>query len=101
MNMQPFISEQFNGAIWRMEIDELTETLFVEVRDSEEKKVHFGAVNLTNGKINLKALTTLKRWLTGIKAAYNVELFLHIYKSEPLPEHKVLTPFNTLPGKPQ
>src|SRR5258708_7952946 len=99
MNMQPFISEQFNGAIWRMEIDELTETLFVEVRDSEEKKVHFGAVNLTNGEIYFKGLTTPERWLTGIEAAYDGVLLLHNYQSESVPVHKGLTAIDALTGK--
>ncbi|HAL82341.1 MAG TPA: hypothetical protein DCO83_08970 [Mucilaginibacter sp.] len=58
MTMHPTISEQFNGAIWRMEIDELSSILFVEVRDNEEKKVYFGAVDLINGKTLFKDLTT-------------------------------------------
>jgi hypothetical protein len=99
MNIQPFISEQFNGAIWRMEIDELTETVFVEVRDSEEKKVHFGSVSLTNGKVYFKGLTTPERWLTGIEAAYDGVLLLHGYQSESAPAHKGLIAIDALTGK--
>ena len=99
MNIQPFISEQFNGAIWRMEIDELTETVFVEVRDSEEKKVHFEAVSLTHGEIYFKGLTTPERWLTGIEAAYDGVLLLHGYQSESAPVHKALTAIDALTGK--
>jgi hypothetical protein len=99
MNIQPFISEQFNGTIWRMEIDELTETLFVEVRDSEEKKVHFGSVSLINGKTYFKDLTTPERWLTGIEAAYDGVLLLHNYESESSPVHKGLIAINALTGK--
>lgn len=99
MNIQPFISEQFNGAIWRMEIDKLTETLFVEVRDNEEKKVHFGSVNLTNGKTYFKGLTTPERWLTGIETAYNGVLLLHNYQSESAPVHKGLIAIDALTGK--
>ena len=46
-----------------MEIDELSSILFVEVRDNEEKKVYFGAVDLINGKTLFKDLTTEERWL--------------------------------------
>ncbi|HEY4323522.1 MAG TPA: DUF4905 domain-containing protein [Mucilaginibacter sp.] len=88
--MQPFIIENFNGAIWRMEIDELTETIFVEVRDSEEKRVSFGSVNLISGEIYFKDLTTPERWLTGIEAAYDGVLLLHNYQTESGPAHKGL-----------
>ncbi|HEY2581832.1 MAG TPA: DUF4905 domain-containing protein [Mucilaginibacter sp.] len=90
MNIQPFISEKFNGAIWRMEIDEMTETIFVEIRNSEEKRVSFGAVNLVDGKTLFKDLTIPERWLTGIEAAYNGVLLLHNYQTESGPAHKGL-----------
>jgi hypothetical protein len=90
MNIQPFISEHFDGAIWRMEIDELTEALFVEVRNSEEKKVSFGSVNLISGQTYFKDFTTPERWLTGIEVAFNGVLLLHNYQSESGPAHKGL-----------
>jgi len=90
MSFSPIISEQFNGAIWRMEIDELNSVLFVEVRDNEEKKVYFGAVDMINGKTLFKGLTTDERWLTGIEAAYDGVLLLHFYQSESGPTHKGL-----------
>jgi hypothetical protein len=90
MITQPFISEQFNGAIWRMEIDELSEILFVEIRDPEEKKVYFGSVNLKDGEIYFKDFIAPERWLTGIEAAYDGVLLLHYYQSETGPTHKGL-----------
>jgi hypothetical protein len=100
MTMLPNINEQFNGAIWRMEIDELTETIFVEVRNSEEKKVYFGAVNLSNGKTLFKDLATAERWLTGIEAAYDGVLLLHLYQSETGPTHKGLLAIEATTAKP-
>ena len=95
MTLPPPISQQFNGTIWRMEIDELTETVFVEIRNSEEKKVHFAAVNLISGKLLFNDLTTDERWLTGIEAAYDGVLLLHFYESESGPVHKGLLAIDT------
>ncbi|MDB5109963.1 MAG: hypothetical protein JWR67_1077 [Mucilaginibacter sp.] len=86
----PFINKQFNGTIWRMEIDSLSETVFVEIRNSEEKKVSFGSVNLLNGNINFDDYTTPERWLTGIETAYDGVLLLHHYLAETSPVHKGL-----------
>jgi hypothetical protein len=99
MSIQPFISEQFEGTIWRMEIDELTETLCVEVRNNEEKKVHFGAVDLISGKTFFKDLSTSERWLTGIETVYDGILLLHFYQSESGPAHKGLLAVDTITGK--
>lgn len=82
-----------------MEIDELTETIFVEIRDSEEKKVSFGAVNLSSGKTLFNDLTTAERWLTGIEAAYDGVLLLHFYQSETGPVHKGLLAVDAITGK--
>jgi hypothetical protein len=90
MNIQPHISEQFDGDIWRLEIDELSDTIFVEVRNSAEKQVSFSAINLVNGEVYFKNLTTPERWLTGIEAAFDGVLLLHNYQSETGPAHKGL-----------
>jgi hypothetical protein len=90
MHLKLVTDEKFNGAIWRMEIDELSQTLFVEIRNNEEKQVHFGAVDLVTGKTLFKDLTTPERWLTGIETAYNGILVLHYYQSETGPTHKGL-----------
>jgi len=84
----PFIDHQFNGIIWRLEIDGLTDTLFAEVRNSEERIVSFSSVDLTTGKLNFSNLATDERWLTGIECAYNGILLLHHYQSDNSPVHK-------------
>jgi len=86
--LSPFVNEQFNGIIWRLEIDSLSSTVFAEVRNIEEKTVSFASVNLLTGKINFKNLTTPERWLTGIDAAYDGVLLIHNYQSENSPVHK-------------
>jgi hypothetical protein len=90
MTLLPHISEQFAGTIWRMEIDGLSNTLFVEIRDNEEKKVCFGSVDLKTG--------TPERWLTGIETAYNGVLVIHYYQSETGPAHKGLLAIDAFTG---
>lgn len=99
MPVQLIISETFNGAIWRMEIDEICDTLFVEVRNSQEKKVSFSALNLANGYVYFKDLQTSERWLTGIEAAYDGVMLLHNYQTEAGPAHKGLEAIDAVTGK--
>lgn len=99
MALLPLINEQFGGTIWRMEIDEISDTIFVEVRDSEEKRVHFGAVNLASSQVYFKDLQTSERWLTGIEAAYDGVLLLHNYQTESGPAHRGLEAIDANTGK--
>jgi hypothetical protein len=90
MPIQPIISENFTGVIWRIEIDELSETVFLEVRNNEEKKVYFAGISLLSGEVLFKDITTPERWLTGIEAAYDGVLLLHFYQTDAGPTHKGL-----------
>jgi hypothetical protein len=99
MTLSPHISEQFSGIIFRIEIDELSDTIFVEIRDHDEKKVNFGSIDLSSGQINFKVLTTPERWLTGIEAAYNGVLLLHYYQTETGPTHKGLMAVDAISGE--
>jgi hypothetical protein len=99
MSIQPIISEQFDGTIWRMEIDEISETIFVETRDNEEKKVYFAAVSLLTGEVFFKDIHTSERWLTGIEAAYDGVLLLHNYQTEAGPVHRGLEAIDAFTGK--
>jgi hypothetical protein len=90
MPISSIINEQFNGAIWRMEIDKLSDTLFVEIRNNDDKQVSFSAIDLKTGDVNFKGFTTPERWLTGIETAYNGVFLIHNYQSETGPVHKGL-----------
>lgn len=90
----PFINEQFYGVIWRMEIDSLSDAIFLEIRDSADKKVSFSSINIKTGQLNFTGITTPERWLTGIEAAYNGILLLHNYQSESIPVHKGIIAIN-------
>ena len=95
----PLINQLFNGIIWRLEIDELSETLFIEVRNEQEKQVSFSAVSLNSGETYFKDLVTPERWLTGMEAAYNGVLLLHNYQSENGPLHKGVIAVDALSGE--
>ena len=97
--LQPQISYQFKSTVWRLEIDVLSETIFAEIRNQADKKVHFAAINLTSGNLLFDDLQTEERWLTGIEAVYNGVLLLHNYQSESGPVHKGLTAIDGLTGK--
>jgi hypothetical protein len=90
MQLSPHINQQFNAIIWRMEIDELSDTIFLETRNNEDKQVAFSAIKLQTGQVYFKDLTTPERWLTGIEAAHNGVLLLHNYQTETGPTHKGL-----------
>jgi hypothetical protein len=90
MSIQQVLSKNFPAPIWRMEIDELSETLFLEVRDNADKNVSFASVSLQTGETLFKDITSPERWLTGIEAAYDSVLLLHFYQNETGPVHKGL-----------
>ncbi len=88
--LQPSIDINLNATIWRMEIDELTDTLVAEVRDEQQKQASFSAINLVTGKLNFTGHTTPERWLTGVECVYDNVVLLHHYKHETGPEHKAV-----------
>jgi hypothetical protein len=90
----PFIDEQLKGLIWRIEIDTLSNTLFLEVRNTEDREVSFSSFDLITGKVNFKELTLSEKWLTGIEAAHDGVLLLHHYQSATSPVHKAIVAVN-------
>lgn len=97
--IQPYINEPFPGDIWRIEIDELSDTLVAEIRNSADKLVSFASVGLSAGSIYFKDLTLPERWLTGIEAAFDGVLLLHHYQSEAGPAHKGLVAVDAVSGE--
>jgi len=86
----PFISEKFDGVIWRMETDVLTDTVFIESRNAEDHLVTFSAIDLNNGSVKYKNIAVDEKWLTGIDIAYKGILLLHGFQNENSPVHKGL-----------
>lgn len=98
MLLTPFITETFDAPVWRMEIDEITDTIFIELRNNADKQVSFAAINLSNGDTNFKGLMLPERWLCGIETVHNGVLILHGYQSESMPIHKGLTGVDGITG---
>lgn len=86
----PSITKQLDSIIWRLEIDSLSDTIYLETRTAD-RQVAFTSINLNTGKTNFENYTAPERWLTGIEAAYHGLLLLHGYESENSPVHKGLT----------
>jgi len=86
----PSINKTLNGVIWRLEIDSLSDTIYIETRTTD-RQVAFTSVNLNTGETNFENYTTPERWLTGIEAAHDGFLLLHGYQSENSPVHKGIT----------
>ena len=83
----PFINKQLNGVIWRLEIDSISNTIFLETRTAD-KQVSFSSIDLSSGQANFENFTLPERWLTGMESAYDGILLLHNYQSENSPVHK-------------
>ncbi|RCH55807.1 hypothetical protein DJ568_03360 [Mucilaginibacter hurinus] len=92
--LAPHITHKFNGDIWRLDIDEITSTLVLEIRNEKDKMVSFAAVSLPNGLLNFEGYTTPVRWLTGMETAFDGVLLLHHYQSASGPAHKGIIALN-------
>lgn len=91
MPLIPVINIKFNAPVWRMEIDETSDTLFLEIRDIPNKQVSFAGINLNTGDLNFSDLTMPERWLSGLEAANNVVLLVNGFRGDTVPVHKGLT----------
>ena len=86
--LQPALRHNFGNTIWRMEIDEYTDTMVVEVRNETDRQVTFSSLNLLSGDLYFENFCTDERWLTGIECVNNGVALLHYYKHKSSPEHK-------------
>src|SRR5437764_248166 len=98
MMLHAYIDEHFSGQIWKFVIDEATASLFVEIRDEENRQVSFAGVDLDKGLTHLKDLSLPEKWLTGLQGSFNGVLFLHGYQSAQSPAHKGITAINGVTG---
>jgi hypothetical protein len=99
MAIQTLINEKFNGEIWRMEIDDRNELLFLEVRNSDDRRVSFASFSLQTGQFYFKDFTRPEHWLTGMEAAYDEVLLLHQYQSDTSPVHKGVIAIDGITGE--
>ncbi|WP_158828545.1 DUF4905 domain-containing protein [Mucilaginibacter lacusdianchii] len=93
------VAEHFDGQVWRLEVDPISNTLFAEIRHVEDRRVDFAAISLNDGKTFFKNYTVDERWLTGIEAAYGGVLLLHYYESSGSPAHRGLAGVEATTGR--
>lgn len=86
--LSPILQKEFKGTIWRMDIDEATSTLALEIRNEADRTTSFAAIHLPKAHINFEGYTTDERWLTGMETAHNGILLLHFFQTENSPVHK-------------
>jgi hypothetical protein len=96
--LQPSVSITFSGTLWRLQVDEQSHTLAIEVRNEQDKQTSFAAFSLTSGEVYFNNFTLPERWLTGIEAINRNVMLLHYYKHENGPEHKAIIAINALNG---
>ncbi len=97
--LQPFISQALNGTVWRLQIDGLTDTMAIDIRNETDKQTSFTSLNLESGEVHFTSFTLPERWLTGIEAVYNSVILLHYYKHESGPEHKAIIAIDATTSK--
>lgn len=93
--LSPIVQKKFNGTIWRMDIDEVSSTLLLEIRNEADRTTSFAAVNLPKAHLNFEGYTTHERWLTGMETAHNGVLLIHYFQNENSPVHKGITAINS------
>jgi hypothetical protein len=93
------VAEHFGGQVWRLEVDPISNTLFAEIRNVEDRRVTFAAISLIDGKTHFKDHTVDERWLTGIETAYGGVLLVHYYESASSPAHKGLAAIEANTGR--
>ena len=86
-------SEQVDGIIWRMKLDDTTQMMAWECRD-KEKKVSFYAYDFKNEKSILKNHRFEEDWLLGLEGIDDGMMFLHGYENESSPVHKGVLAFD-------
>ncbi len=96
--LQTFISELFNGQIWKFVIDEQAGLLFVEIRNADNREVSFASINLNTGLVNFKDQQLPEKWLVGLSGSNKGILFLHGYQSAQSPTHKGITAIDGISG---
>jgi len=94
MLLQPNISRQFDGQIWKFIIDEQAGLLFAEIRSAETREVSFASIHLATGKLNFVDLSLPEKWLTGLEGSFNGVMLLHGFQSAQSPMHKGIYAFD-------
>lgn len=89
-------SNAFKGVIWNTMADGNNNRLFLEVRDVQEKKVSFSALNLQNNEWLWKDISFEEPWWISLGAIAGDVLLLVIYTDQTNPDKKSLLAYDVL-----
>jgi hypothetical protein len=89
-------SNSFKGIIWNTLADGYNNRLFLEVRDIQEKKVSFSALNLQNNQWLWKDVSLEEPWWISLTAIAGDILLLTLYTDTNNPDKKSLIAYDVL-----
>lgn len=92
-------SDSFQGTIWNTLADACNNRLFLEVRDIQEKKVSFSALNLQNNQWLWKDVSLEEPWWVSLNAIAGNRLLLTVYTDTHNPDQKSLIAYDVLENK--
>jgi hypothetical protein len=89
-------SYSFQGTIWNILADANSNRLFLEVRDVDQKKVSFSALNLQNYAWLWKDVVLEEPWWISMTAIAGDKLLLTVYTDTNNPDKKTLLAYDVL-----
>lgn len=89
-------SDSFEGIIWNTLTDALNSRLYLEVRDIEQKKVSFSALDLQHTKWLWRDVVFEEAWWISLTAVSGDILLLTIYTDSGNPDKKSLIAYDVL-----
>lgn len=98
-NLNTHFSKQFDGLVWKIEIDEACDIAALEIRHPGNKETSFTCIDLPSQTINFENLRLEEPWFCGIETISEGMLLLHYYVGESSPEHKGIIAFDGQTGK--
>jgi hypothetical protein len=89
-------SYRFHGVIWNTLADGDNQRLYLEVRNVQEKKVSFSALNLRNNQWLLKDVTLEEPWWVSLGAISDDILLFTVYTDTNNPDKKALIAYHVV-----
>ncbi len=95
-NLEFKSSHSFAGLIWNTLADTENKRLFLEVRDVQQKRVSFSALNLQNNEWLWKDVSLEETWWITLASAAGDFLLFTVYTDRGNPDKKSLLAYNIL-----
>ncbi len=97
-HVKPAWSYKASGVLWRL-VPAAGGILISEVRDVDRKQTSFAALDERTGKPLWRDKSFGEDWWIGIEAVGNSVLFLHLFATPELPEHRGIIAVDTGSGE--